>query len=129
MQNQRTMAVRGVKAGGAAIVAALALSIPNLAAAGEREEALSLCRAKIAETFQVTADESGAHFQESATSARAYTMRFQVRTADNASRAVACKVKRGALVVVALNPPAAAAPGSADKTPDAGPVLAPQPGR
>ncbi len=100
---------------GGAFLAALALAAPGAAAAGEREEALSVCRAAIAQAFAVSADETGAHFQESATSARAYTMRFQVRTPDAGAVTATCKVKRGALAVVELNPPGPAALKVADQ--------------
>lgn len=96
---------------------AFAASVQLLAGpafAGEREDALALCRQAISETYQVSADEAGAHFRDSTTSARAYTMRFDVQAKDGAaSQLLTCKVKRGALVIAELSPQG---PKSSDRT-------------
>lgn len=92
---------------GSSALAALALLTAGAAMAGEREDALALCRQAIAEEYQVSADEAGAHFRDSTTNARAYTMRFDVQTKDGApAQLLTCKVKRGALVIAELSPKA-----------------------
>jgi hypothetical protein len=115
--NNRNLGVMAFKANvvGGALLAALTLAVPGAAVAAEREEALTLCRAAIADAFQVSADETGAHFQGSATTARAYTMRFQVRSRDEKPQAATCKVRRGALAVVEINPAGPAARRAADQ--------------
>lgn len=100
--NGRAFGRSGVAALG---FAALTLSTAGAAHAGEREDALALCRGAIAEAFQVTPDEAGAHFRDSTTKARAYAMRFDVQAKDGAKPLLlTCTVKRGALVVAELNP-------------------------
>ncbi len=91
----------------ASAFAALAQLTAGAAMAGEREDALALCRQAIAEDHQVSTSEHGDHFRASTTNARAYTMRFDLQTKDGApSQLLTCKVKRGALVIAELSPKA-----------------------
>jgi hypothetical protein len=111
MKNLRRRArMSTISAATALFIGAIVQFTPSWSVAGEREEALVLCRSNIAAAYQVTADESGAHFQESQTTARAYSMRFQVRTPDGGVRVATCKVKRGALAVIEISPPGPSLP-------------------
>lgn len=100
--------IKGFRRGRSELAAIFVVGSATLLAgpvfAGEREDALALCRSAIAQAHQVSADEAGAHFRDSTTSARAYIMRFDVQAENGAARQLlTCKVKRGALVIAELS--------------------------